>query len=94
LVIEKLNQVILAGRVNDYYEKVFKQLVIEKSLSLEAVFFDHKPWYEIDTLEDLASAERLFPSKVSLPFDNLGINYLKKANLPVRRKVLRESVYA
>lgn len=94
LVIEKLNQFILAGRVNDYYEKVFEQLVIEKSLSFEAVFFDHKPWYEIDTLEDLASAERLFPLKIRLPFDRLGANYLKKADLPVREKVLQESLYA
>jgi choline kinase len=94
LVIEKLNQFILAGRVNDYYEKVFRQLVIEKSLSLEAVFFDHKPWYEIDTLEDLASAERLFPSKVSLPFDNIGTDHLRRADLPVRNKVLQGSPYA
>jgi choline kinase len=94
LVIEKLNQFISAGRVNDYYEKVFRQLVIEKSLSLEAVFFDHKPWYEIDTVEDLASAERLFPSKVRLPFDILGIDYLKKTILPVRKKVLQGNLYA
>ena len=94
LVIEKLNQFILAGRVNDYYEKVFRQLVIEKSLSFEAVFFDHKPWYEIDTAEDLAFAERLFPAKVRLPFGNLVTNYLKKADLPVRKKVIQGSLYA
>ncbi|MBW1902992.1 MAG: phosphocholine cytidylyltransferase family protein [Deltaproteobacteria bacterium] len=94
LVIEKLNQFILAGRVNDYYEKVFSQLVIEKSLSLEAVFFDHKPWYEIDTAEDLESAERLFPSKVSLPFDNLGANYFKIIGPPVSKKDLKVGLYA
>ena len=94
LVIEKLNQFILAGRVNDYYEKVFRQLVIEKSLSLEAVFFDHKPWYEIDTAEDLAFAERLFPSKVRLPFGNLVTNYRKKPDLPVSKKVFVGSLYA
>jgi choline kinase len=94
LVIEKLNQFILAGKVNDYYETVFSQLVIEKKLSLEAVFFDHKPWYEIDTAEDLASAERLFPSKVRLPFNILGANFSKKTDLPVRKKVLIGSLYA
>jgi hypothetical protein len=94
LVIGKLNQFILAGRVNDYYEKVFRQLVIEKALSFEAVFFDHKPWYEIDTIEDLASAERLFPSKIRQPFVNLGINYLQTADLPVSNKVLEGSLYA
>ena len=94
LVIEKLNQFILDGRVNDYYEKVFRQLVIEKSLSFEAVFFDHKPWYEIDTAEDLAFAERLFPSKVRLPFDNLVTNYRKKTDRPVSKKVFIGSLYA
>ena len=94
IVVEKLNQFILAGRVNDYYEKVFSQLVIEKSLSLEAVFFDHKPWYEIDTAEDLESAERLFPSKASLPFDNLGTNYFKIIYPPVSKKDLKAGLYA
>jgi choline kinase len=94
LVIGKLNQFILAGKVNEYYEKVFSQLVIEKSLSLKAVFFDHKPWYEIDTAEDLASAERLFPSKVSLPLDKLSMNYLKKSGQPAIKKVLKGSLYA
>ncbi len=94
-IIEKLNQFILAGKVNDYYEKVFKQLVVEKKLSLDAVFFDHKPWYEIDTAEDLASAERLFPSTVSLPFDNFGTQYSQKTGLPVsKKKVLEGSLYA
>jgi len=94
IVVEKLNQFILTGRVHDYYEKVFSQLVIEKSLSLEAVFFDHKPWYEIDTAEDLESAERLFPSKVSLPFDNLGANYFKIIGPPVSKKDLKVGLYA
>jgi len=94
LVIEKLNQFILAGRVNEYYETVFRQLVIEKTLSLEAVFFDHKPWYEIDTAEDLASAERLFPSTMGRPFDILGSHYLQKTDLSPRKTVLQGSVYA
>lgn len=66
-VIEKLDQYIFAGRVNDYYEAVFRQMVAEKSLSFQAVFFDQKPWYEIDTLEDLASAEKLFPIRITKP---------------------------
>ena len=80
--------------MNDYYEMVFKQMVIEKTLSLKPVFFDHKPWYEIDTAEDLASAERLFPTKVSRPCNNIGIKYFKKYALPVSKKVLKENLYA
>ena len=95
-VIEKLNQYILAGRINDYYEAVFQQMVIEKSLSLQAVHFDHKPWYEVDTIEDLASAEKLFPIKTGkqLPLYALKSNELKKMTIPVRKSVLKEIVYA
>ncbi|WDP85102.1 MAG: phosphocholine cytidylyltransferase family protein [Desulfobacter sp.] len=62
-VVDLLNEYIHAGRVNDYYEVIFREMVAQKRLSLKAVSFDGKPWYEIDTLEDLASAEQLFPSK-------------------------------
>ncbi len=94
LVIEKLNQFIKAGKVNDYYEKVFSQLVIEKTLSFKAVFFDHKPWYEIDTAEDLASAERLFPSNIRLPFDKLGTTFFKKTDPTIIKKAVKGSLYA
>ena len=54
-------------------------MVAQKSLSLKAISFDGKPWYEIDTLEDLASAERLFPSKFSenIPFYDIDQNVYK-----------------
>ena len=95
-VIGKLNQYILAGRVNDYYEAVFQQMVVEKSLSLQAVHFDNQPWYEVDTIEDLASAEKLFPIKTGkpLPLYALKSSELKKMTIPVRKSVLKESVYA
>ena len=95
-VIEKLNQYILAGRVNDYYEAVFKQMVTEKSLSLQAVHFDHQPWYEVDTIEDLASAEKLFPIKTGMPLPLYALksSELKKMTIPFRKSVLKESVYA
>lgn len=72
-VIEQLEQYISAGRVNDYYEAVFRQMVAEKSLSFQAVFFDQMPWYEIDTLEDLASAEKLFPAGIRQPLPVYGL---------------------
>ncbi|MDX6746977.1 phosphocholine cytidylyltransferase family protein [Polaribacter sp. PL03] len=64
-VTKKLNQYISEGSVNCYYEVVFSKMVEEKSLILEAVSFDEKPWYEIDTINDLAEAEKLFPLEVS-----------------------------
>jgi choline kinase len=62
-VVKKLDQYIAKGRVHDYYETVFREMIADKSLSFKAVFFDNKPWYEIDTIEDLTCAEKLFPAK-------------------------------
>jgi len=63
-VIERLNLYIEAGKVNCYYETVFAEMVADGSLSLQTVLFDNKRWYEIDTIEDLAEAEKLFPVAV------------------------------
>jgi len=60
-IIKKLNQYISKGSVSCYYETVFAEMVADKSLSFESVSFDNKPWYEIDTINDLAEAEKLFP---------------------------------
>ncbi len=78
-IVDVLDEYIQAGRVNDYYEVIFRKMVAQKNLSLKAVFFDGKPWYEIDTLEDLALAEQIFPSKFSeeLPFYNIDKNTYK-----------------
>ena len=55
---DRLDQHISSGRVNNYYESVFAEMVGDGSLSLHAVSFDGKPWHEIDTHADLAKAER------------------------------------
>ena len=95
-VIEKLNQYVLAGRVNNYYEVVFQQMVAERSLSFQAVFFDHKPWYEIDTIEDLAFAEKLFPTKTSKPLSVYDIepDRLEDTDLYTRNSFVKGSLYA
>ena len=59
-ITERLDRYISAGRVNNYYETVFAEMVADGSLSLKTVSFDGKPWYEIDTVEDLAEANKLF----------------------------------
>jgi choline kinase len=95
-VIEKLDQYILAGRVNDYYEAVFRQMVTEKSLSFQAVFFDHKPWYEIDTIEDLAFAKKLFPVKITKPLSvyNIAPNRLEDTAPYIRKPSVRGRLHA
>jgi len=59
-ITKKLDRYISAGRVHDYYEAVFADMVDSGNLSLQTVSFDSKPWYEIDTVADLAEAEKLF----------------------------------
>jgi NDP-sugar pyrophosphorylase family protein len=60
---KRLDQYVSAGRVDGYYEAVFAEMMADGSLLFDAVFFDNERWYEIDTVEDLHQAERLF-SKV------------------------------
>jgi len=64
-IIKKMNQFISEGSVNCYYETIFSKMVEEKKLLLEAISFDEKPWYEIDTIGDLVEAEKLFPLESS-----------------------------
>lgn len=59
-VIQRLSQHVDAGRVDEYYESVFAELVADGFLSFQAVIFDPELWCEIDTLEDLDKAETLF----------------------------------
>lgn len=63
-IVKRLNQYISGGSVNCYYETVFAEMLENNNLAFESVSFDHKPWYEIDTMQDLAKAELLFPKKL------------------------------
>ena len=64
IIVKKLNQHVLEGKVNCYYETALSEMIDDKSLSLESVSFDNKPWYEIDTIHDLVEAEKLFPKEL------------------------------
>jgi len=61
-IVKNLDRRISDGKVNDYYETVFAKMIADDSLSFEIVSFGGKPWYEIDTIKDLARAEKLFSS--------------------------------
>jgi len=65
-IVKKLNQYIADGNVNCYYETVFAEMIDNKTLSFKSVSFDQKPWYEIDTIYDLAKAEKLFPIELNI----------------------------
>ena len=63
-IVKRLDQYISDGSIHCYYETVFSEMIDDKSLTFESVSFDHKPWYEIDTIQDLAEAEKLFPAEL------------------------------
>jgi choline kinase len=60
-VIARLDRYIEEGRVNEYYETVFAEMVADASLEFDAVLFNENKWYEIDAMEDLHQAELMFP---------------------------------
>jgi len=64
-VIARLDQWIQAGKIMDYYEAVFSELVDIGRLLFKGVHFDSGRWYEVDTVEDLREAERLFAPKIN-----------------------------
>lgn len=57
---ERLGRYVAAGRLGEYYEATFADMVADGTLCFDAVFFDPDRWYEIDTREDLRAAENLF----------------------------------
>ena len=57
---ERLSRHVSGGRLGEYYEAVFAEMVADGTLSFDAVFFDADRWYEIDTRADLRGAENLF----------------------------------
>lgn len=59
-VKEHLGHSISSGRLGEYYETVFADMVADGSLAFDAVFFDASRWYEIDNLADLNEAEKLY----------------------------------
>ena len=65
-MIARLDRYITDGRVGEYYEAVFADMVLDNAIAFEPVFFDEDRWYEVDTIQDLSSAELIFPSALRL----------------------------
>ena len=64
-VVARLDQFVAAGRVTEYYEAVFEELVAEGSLDFLGVMFDENRWYEVDTIDDLRNAHVMFANAVT-----------------------------
>ena len=74
LIKERLEQHISNNKVDGYYETVFAELVAEGSLHFTPVLFGTNQWYEVDTLDDLHKAERIFPKHALAAPISEGIN--------------------
>lgn len=65
-VEERLSRYVSEGRLGEYYEAVFAEMVADGTLSFDTVLFDAGRWYEIDTKADLLEAENLFARPSSI----------------------------
>ncbi len=64
LISKELNQRISKGLHQDFYEIAISTLIEEGNLILQGINFDAGRWYEIDTIDDLKNAEKLFISDI------------------------------
>lgn len=62
-LIPQLTQRIDEIGRTEYYEEVLKQIVEMRADCISAMCLDQQDWYEIDTADDLARAEQLFPQR-------------------------------
>lgn len=58
-ISRRLDRFVSAGKVNDYYETVFAEMIADGSLNFQSVLFAKERWYEIDTVEDLYACEQM-----------------------------------
>ena len=72
-VLPLLDRYVEQGRTGIFYEAVLAELIARGELRLATLPTETRRWVEIDTLEDLRQAERLFPrSGVDYPGAEIG----------------------
>ncbi len=77
---ERLHRYVSEGRLSEYYEVVFGEMIADGTLSFDAVFFDAKRWYEIDNMADLRAAEDQFDRLRSIASRSLTVSELAKSH--------------
>ncbi len=82
-VEERIGRHVAAGRLGEYYEVVFAEMIADGTLSFDGVFFDPDLWYEIDTGADLIEAENLFSRNRDQTGEPLTPGADCRADLPV-----------
>mgnify|MGYP002526258232 CR=1 FL=1 len=61
-IIPEMEEFIANGRTDQYYEAAFAKLIESGSMNMAVMMTDKNRWAEIDTLEDLSEAEKMFNS--------------------------------
>ena len=61
-IIPEMEEFIANGRTDQYYEAAFAKLIESGSMNMAVMMTDKNRWAEIDTLEDLSKAEKMFNS--------------------------------
>ena len=61
-IIPELTRYVVEGKTDQYYEAVFADLVSRGVFQLSVLRTEATKWAEIDTVEDLELAEKLFPA--------------------------------
>ena len=56
----RVNKLVKSGFHQSYYEQAFATLIEKNSFPIKVIKFDNDAWYEIDTIEDLEEAKKLF----------------------------------
>lgn len=64
MIVPALDDMIASGTTQAYTEELLAYLVEKRGLQLAAARCDDTRWYEIDSAQDLRTAERLFASPV------------------------------
>lgn len=59
-VLDELERIINSGETNVYYEQAFANLVNSGTIQFKIVDFSNIRWAEVDDIEDLRLAEKLF----------------------------------
>lgn len=77
LVIPALTHCVDEECTDQYYEVIFADLIAQNRLQMSVLGMDSMKWAEVDTMEDLSAAEKLF-GRESNTSDNVGLPALSR----------------
>ena len=78
LVIPSLTRCVEEECTDQYYEVIFSDLIAQNRLRMAVLGMDSMKWAEVDTMEDLSVAEKLFGGVSSHTADSAGLPALSR----------------